>query len=195
MRFLPGPLGTKASAERTAQDFAELMGQVVNATISHAPISFTAIIGAEFGGVTGHRGAGRLPAPLTLVNGEHLFIRHSLCLRRDPAYLTTLEYEYRYQATADRTSWIWRYEYQREPEGGYPYPRCHFHVNARPGFYTGDRLFPDLHLPAGERVTFEEICRHLVKECGIGPISDAWEATLAEAEDSFREIQRRRVRA
>jgi hypothetical protein len=86
-------------------------------------------------------------------------------------------------------------EYEREPEGGYPFPRCHLHVNASPGSYAGDKAFPDLHLPAGGRAMFEQICRHLVKECGIGPISDSWEATLADAEDSFREIQRRRVPA
>jgi hypothetical protein len=110
-------------------------------------------------------------------------------------YLTTLEYEYRYQAADNRDSWIWRYEYEREPETDYPYPHCHLHVNARPGFYSRPKPFFDLHLPVGERVMIEAVCRHLVTECGIGPISDDWETIVAAAEESFREIQRRRVRS
>lgn len=151
MRFVPGPLRTRASAQRTAQDFANLVAEVVNATVSQAPIAFTEVTGGEFGGVIAHHGAHRLPEPLQLVNGEYLFIRQTLGLRRDPPFLTTLDYSYRYQASQGRESWIWRYEYTREPEARYPYPRAHLHVNARPASYQGAKSFPDLHLPIRRR--------------------------------------------
>jgi hypothetical protein len=53
-------------------------------------------------------------------------------------------------------------------------------------------VFRRLHLPTG-RVTIEELLRHLVREHAIGPISDAWETTLREAEEFFEEIQRKRL--
>jgi len=49
--------------------------------------------------------------------------------------------------------------------------------------------------PMGERVTIEALCRHLVRECEIGPVSPNWETVVNEAEASFEEIQRRRVGA
>lgn len=192
-RFLPGPLGSRAKAQRTAQDFADLVGRVVNATISQAPLTFVDYAGAELTGYIAHV-ANKLPVPLPLANGHYLYLFQLLGLRRKERYLTTLEYRYQYQATSDSTSWIFRYEYIREPPPPYPYPLCHLHINAQPASYTGAKPFDELHLPAGERVTVEAIARHLIVEHGVSPISPNWEAVLEEAEASFREIQRRRVR-
>jgi hypothetical protein len=44
-------------------------------------------------------------------------------------------------------------------------------------------------------VMVEDVVRHLVVEHGVGPISDDWEQVLTDAEEAFREIQRKRVRA
>lgn len=129
---------------------------------------------------------------MPLGNGHHLLVWQRLGLRRPERYLTTLQYRYVYQATVDDESWIFRYEYDREPEGAYPYSRCHVHVNATPATYSGREPFPDLHLPAGERVTIEEVVRHLVVEHGVTPVSRDWEKTLEEAATDWAEIQSRR---
>lgn len=126
------------------------------------------------------------------MNGKYLFLYNGLGLRRKERYLATLEYRYWYQATEDPNSWIFRYEYLRDPPPGYPYPACHVHVNARPASYTGQKSFPELHLPVGERVTIEAIVRHLIAEHGVEPISPHWESTVMEAEEHFRDVQRKR---
>jgi hypothetical protein len=169
-----------------------MVGAVVNATISQAPIAFVQVTGAEFGCFVGHCPRG-LPEPLPLTNGHFLFLYNALGLRRKERYLATLEYSYWYQATADPNSWIFRYEYLREPPPGYPYAMCHVHVNARPASYTGAKQFRELHLPVGERVTIEAIVRHLISEHGITPISPHWQNAVEAAEDHFRDVQRKRV--
>jgi hypothetical protein len=108
---------------------------------------------------------------MPLVNGHFLYLFNALGLRRKERYLATLEYRYWYQATEDPNSWIFRYEYLHDPPPGYPYTPSHVHVNARPATYKGGKSFPDLHLPAGERVTIEALCRHLIAEHDIDPIS------------------------
>jgi hypothetical protein len=132
---------------------------------------------------------------LRLEDGSCLFLFQRLNLSRKERYLTTVEYRYVFQAAEDDETQILRYEYEREPEGeNYPYPKAHLHVNASPESYSGSKHFPELHIPTS-RVTVEQIARHLVVEHGIGPISDHWETTLLEAEESFREIQRKRLSA
>ena len=169
-----------------------MIGAVVNATVSAAPIARVQVTGAEFGCYIGHCPRG-FPEPLPLTNGHFLYLYNALGLRRKERYLATLEYRYWYKATADSNSWIFRYEYLRDPPPGYPYAPCHVHVNAKPATYTGAKPFHDLHLPAGERVTVEHVVRHLIAEHGINPISPKWEETLKSAEDHFHEIQRKRV--
>jgi hypothetical protein len=122
-----------------------------------------------------------------------LSLYQQLCLRRKEKYLTTLEYKYVYQAGDHDETQILRYEYEREPGDGYPYPRAHLHINATPEHYQGDKPFPELHIPIGERVTVEELARHLVTEHGVGPISPNWEETLEAAHNDWREIQRKRL--
>jgi hypothetical protein len=130
---------------------------------------------------------------MPLTNGHYLYLTHTLGLRRKERFLATLEYRYWYQATPDENSWIFRYEYVREPAPGYPYAPCHIHVNARPATYTGAKPFQDLHLPVGERITIEAVCRPLIAEHGITPISPHWETVLSDAEDHFYEVQRKRL--
>jgi len=133
-----------------------------------------------------------VPKPLPLENGHFLYLVHRVCLRRKERYLTTLEYRYVYQADANNPdSWIVRYEYEREPQAPYRYPVTHIHVNATPSAYSGQKPFPDLHLPTG-RLTVEDLIRHLVHEQQIAPISPDWEAILERTEQDFREIQRKR---
>src|SRR5712691_11649382 len=147
-RFLPGPLGSPRKANRTAQDFAALVGRAVNTTISRAPLTFVEVAGGrEFTGYVAHCGPNKIPVPMRLENGSYLFLFQRLGLRRKERYLTTLEYAYRLQATVDAASWIIRYEYVREPELPYQYSRCHVHVNARPASYSGSKPFDRLHLP------------------------------------------------
>jgi hypothetical protein len=168
-----------------------MVGSMVNATVSRAPITFVEVQGgADPTWYVAHCAAGE-PAAMPLENGRYLFLFQLLGLRRPEKYLTTLSYSYSYQATEDENSWTLRYDYVREPPPGYRYPRFHVHVSASPTSYRGPRSFPDLHLPTG-RVTIEELLRHLVREHAIGPISGAWETTLREAEEFFEEIQRKR---
>lgn len=169
-----------------------MVGAVLNATISQAPIAFVEVTGAEFGAFVGHC-PNKLPEPMPLVNGHYLYLYNALGLRRKERYLATLEYRYWYQATADPNSWIFRYEYLRDPPPGYPFAPCHVHVNARPATYTGAKQFRDLHLPVGERVTIEAIVRHLVTEHGVTPISPNWEDAVKAAEDHFQDVQRKRL--
>lgn len=192
MRFLPGSLGSTAKAERTAREFATLIGCAVNATVSPAPIKFLRRATDDFEGVIGHI-ADKAPAPIPLSNGRYIFIVHRLGLRREERFLTTLEYGYWYQAEEDEDSWIFRYEYQREPVAPYRYPRSHLHVNALPATYAGSKPFPELHLPAGDRVTIESFLRHLIEEHDVPPISPNWEETLDATEAAFREIQQKRA--
>lgn len=168
-----------------------MIGGVVNATISHAPVTLTEV-GDELW-VVAHVGPNKLPAPLPLTNGHYLFLYNVLGLRRKQRYLTTLEYRYVYQSTDADDSWIFRYEYVREPPEPYPYAREHLHINAQPSFYSGVSPFPGLHLPTGRRITVERLARHLIAEHGITPISPDWEKTLEQAEGHFREIQEKRV--
>ena len=101
MRYSPGSLTTDPSARRAAQDFANLVGAIVNATVSAAPISFLEVEGPEFEGFVAHRN-GRVPVAMPIGNGRHLFIYHRLGLRREERFLTTLESQY--QETADDDS-------------------------------------------------------------------------------------------
>lgn len=165
---------------------------MVNATVSQAPISYVEVTDAEFACYVAHCPQVK-PEPLPLVNGHYLYLYNGLGLRRKERYLATLEYRYWYQATPNENSWIFRYEYLREPPPGYPYASCHVHVNARPTSYTGAKSFPDLHLPAGDRVTIESVVRHLIAEHDLTPISPNWETTVKQAEDHFKDVQRKRL--
>jgi hypothetical protein len=174
-----------------------MVGEVVNCSISQAPITFVEVEGAEPAWFVAHVGGDRLPKPLPLVNGHFLYVYHLLGLRRKERYLATLEYRYTYQATTDDDSWIFRYEYVREPGDDYPYAKAHVHVNASPLSYSGAKAFPGLHMPTGSpkhpRVTIEEIIRHLVYEHEVVPISAAtWEQTLADADTHFADVQKKR---
>lgn len=191
--YSPGSLASERAAKSTAQDFARLVGRVINTTISAAPISFVELEGDEPIGYVAHCERKVRPVPLPLTNGRYLFVFQKLGLRRDEHYLTTLEYRYVYQASVDDDSWIFRYEYQREPAKGYSYPLSHLHVNAAPDTYTGEKDFARLHLPAGDRVTIESIARHLIAEHDVEPTSPDWEEILDGAESAFREIQKKRV--
>lgn len=190
-RFLGRPLSSKRKQEQGAHEFAELVGKIVNCTISHAPITFVEVESDFPTWYVAHVGGDKLPAPLPLVNGCHLYLYQLLGLRRKECYLATLEYRYTYQRTPDDDSWIFRYEYVRDP--AFPYAAEHIHVNATPSSYPGPAPFPDLHLPTGRRITIERLVRHLIAEHGLKPISEGWEQTLAVGEEHFRDIQRRRI--
>jgi hypothetical protein len=192
LKFSPGSLRSRSKASRCAREFAGLVGEVVNATVSRAPVTFVELEDSiEFEGFVAHAPA-KVPAPFSLEGGGFLFLYQHLCLRRREKYLTTLGYRYVYQSGESDESQIFRFEYEREPEDGYGYPRFHLHINATPNTYEGEKEFPSLHIPTG-RVTIEDVVRHLVTEHSVGPISPAWEKTLAQAEESFREIQRKRL--
>jgi hypothetical protein len=193
-RFLDRSLNTPAKQARAAREFAEMVGSVVNCSISHAPITFVEV--GESDSPTwyvAHVGDGKLPTPLPLVNGYYLYLYHSLGLRRKEQYLTTLEYRYTYQRTLSDESWIFRYEFVRDPPLGYPHALEHLHVNAAPTSYAGATPFRGLHLPTGRRITVERLIRHLIAEHDVDPISPNWEATVEAGENHFREIQRRRI--
>jgi hypothetical protein len=192
-RFLVRSLNTRAKLARGAHEFAELVGNVFNCTVSQAPITFVEVEADSPTWYVAHVGANKLPAPLPLVNGHYLFLYHLLGLRRKEQYLATLEYRYTYQRTVGDASWIFRYEYVRDPPTGYEHAQEHLHVNATPASYAGAAPFPGLHLPTGRRITIERLVRHLMAEHGVMPISPQWETTLAHGEAHFREIQRRRV--
>lgn len=195
LRFSPGSLlGSRKKPFRASREFATLIGEAVNATVSHAPIAFVEIEGSEFEGYIAHApGAFRAPESLPLVDGGFLYLYQRLVLRRKEKFLTTAEYRYTYETSQTRDDWIFRYEYLREPGDDYPYPLAHAHFNGTPEKYAGGKSFPALHLPTG-RVTVEDVLRHLVVEHEIGPISDSWEQTLKETKESFEEIQRKRIR-
>ena len=115
MQYSPGSLGTDAQARRTVHEFADVAGEVINATVSHASIRAIKREGDEFEVFIAHAPT-RVPIPMRLVDGSYLFLYHRLGLRRPERFLATLEYIYRYQADASDDSWIFRYEYQREPK-------------------------------------------------------------------------------
>jgi hypothetical protein len=190
-RFLGFALSSDAKVKRAAREFAEMVGAVVNSTISHAPITFVEVNATTW--YIAHVGGDKLPAAMPLVNGKCLYLYNLLGVRRAERFFTTLEYRYVYQATEDDSSWIFRYEYDREPPDPYPYAREHLHVNASPASYTGAEPFPGLHLPTGRRITIERLVRHLIAEHELTPISDDWETTVKEAEGHFRDVQQKRL--
>jgi hypothetical protein len=192
--FLGQSLGSKRKQVQAAHEFAELVGRVINCTVSHAPITFVEVESASSPTWYVAHVCDKVPAPLPLVNGHYLFLYHLLGLRRKERYLTTLEYRYVYQRTCDDDSWIFRYEYVREPGAEFPYSSEHLHVNATPLAYGGPAPFPGLHLPTGRRITIERLVRHLIAEHEINPISEKWEEAVIEGEEHFRDIQRRRIR-
>lgn len=163
----------------------------MNCTISKAPITCVEITGGEPTWLIAHC-VNRIAAPLQLVNGKYLYIENILVLRRPEKYPATLSYRYQYQGTQDPDSWVFRYEYDREPVLGYPYPRSHVHVNASPLAYDGKKVFADLHLPVPERVTIEDVIRHLIVEHDLKAISRKWEKKLTETRTHFEEIQKLR---
>jgi hypothetical protein len=169
-----------------------MVGAIINATISQAPITYVETGGPRTWFVAHVQD--KLPAALPLTNGHYLFLYNLLGLRREERYLATLEYRYTYQATEADDSWIFRYEYIREPPDPYPYAKQHVHVNASPATYTGAEPFPGLHLPTGRRITIELLVRHLMAEHNLQPISNNWEATIRDAEAHFREIQEKRAK-
>lgn len=191
-RFLGNSLETDAKAERGVHEFAEMVGAIVNSTISHAPITYVQAGSARTWYVAHVHD--KIPAPLPLTNGDYLFLYNLLGLRRKERYLATLEYRYTYQATPEDASWIFRYEYVREPPDPYPYAKQHVHVNATPTPYRGAASFPGLHLPTGRRVTIELLVRHLIAEHGLVPISHQWEQVVSDAEAHFRSVQEKRWR-
>jgi hypothetical protein len=189
--YSPDSLPTDAQALRTAQEFAELVGRVINTTVSQCPVKFVSVEPGAFTGFVGYC-PNQYPAPMRLQNDRFLYLYHRLGLRRDERFLTTLEYGYVYQESEDPDSWIFRYEYQREPATGYRYPKAHLHLNADPPGYPGTKPFPKLHIPTG-RVTVEMIVRHLLDEHGLPCISPHWQDVLQQTEADFAEIQRRRL--
>ncbi len=189
--YSPGSLSTEAKAHRTAREFADLVGRVVNTTVSPYPVAFVPLERPEFEGIVGFC-PHKVAEPMQLTNGRYLYAYQRVGLRRPERYLTTLEYAYTYQETEHEDSWIFRYEYQREPHAGYPYPLAHVHVNGSPAGYEGPKPFPDLHLPTG-RVTIEAVVRHLIEEHDVPTNSSNWPTELQETEDAFREIQWRRL--
>jgi hypothetical protein len=170
-----------------------MVGAVVNATISHAPITFVEVEAEAPTWFIAHVGGDKLPLPLPLVNGNYLYLYQVLGLRRKEKYLATLEYRYTYQRTASDESWIFRYEYTREPPDPYPHSLAHVHINASPTSYAGADPFPGLHLPTGRRITVERLIRHLIAEHTITPISPNWEEVIREGEAHFRDVQTKRV--
>jgi hypothetical protein len=192
LRFLGSSLDTDAKAERGVHEFAEMVGSIINATVSKAPITYVEAGGPRTWYVAHVQD--KIPAPLPLTNGHYLFLYNLLGLRRKERYLATLEYRYTYQATTRDDSWILRYEYVREPPEPYPYAKQHVHVNATPDAYGGAESFPGLHLPTGRRITIELLVRHLIAEHGLVPISDKWETTIQEAEAHFRDVQEKRAK-
>lgn len=194
LRFLGFPAPSRKKGSGAAREFANMVGEIVNATVSAAPITVVEISGGEPLWFIAHC-QNKLPVPLPLVNGSFLFLQNNLVLRRSQKYPATLYYKYQYQATEDPDSWIFRYEYEREPGDDYPYPLSHVHVNAKPASYDGVKLFPDLHLPVPERVTIEDVVRHLITEHDVGPISPTWEQTISETRGHFEEIQRKRLQS
>lgn len=192
LQYSPGSLPTDASARRAAQEFADLVGRVVNTTVSQCPISFHQVEGREFEGYVSHA-EHKVPVPMPLENGRYLYLYQRLGLRRPERYLTTLEYKYQYQEAEDDESWVFRYEYQREPEEGYRYPLAHLHVNGALETYTADKPFPRLHLPT-DRVTIESVVQHLVDEHEVACISPQnSQEVLRRSGEAFAEIQRRRL--
>lgn len=190
--YSPGSLPTNAQARRTGREFAELVGRVVNTSISHCPIKFVELEREDFQCLVGYC-PDKVPAPMPLENGRCLYAYQRLGLRRAERFLTTLEYAYTYQRAADDDeSWIFRYEYQREPGEKYLYPLAHLHINASPDGYPGPKPFPRLHIPTG-RVTVEMIARHLLDEHCVPAISPDWQEVFTETEAAFKEIQRRRL--
>jgi hypothetical protein len=188
---LPGSLKTKSKAERGAREFAQLVGRILNCSVSPAPVRAVITNDDPFEGYVALLGDDHLPSLLPLSNGCHLYMDHRFCLARRERYLATAAYTYTYQLDTDNETWVVRWEYNREPEPGYPYPHTHVHVNAQPSHYLGDKPFPDIHIPTA-RVTLEEIVRHLIVEHAVKPISESWEETLVATQAEFQRVQRLR---
>lgn len=132
--------------------------------------------------------------PLRLIDGTYLLVQQRLGIRQKGGdwWLTTLDYRYCWQADEDDSSAIVAWDYERERPAP---PLAHLHLNCSPANYPSGRTdFSKLHLPAG-RLPLEDVLRFLVVEQGIGPRSDTWEATLAEAGEIFARIQAERAAA
>ena len=191
---LPGSLGkSKPKAVRGAQLFADVLSRVLNCTVSRAPVR-AAITGQDpFEGYIALLGEGRLPSLAPLTNGGFLYLQHHFCLaeKGKDKFLATAHYTYTYQLGSTDDTWVIRWEYNREPGKEYRYPHAHVHVNACPAHYTGQKAFPELHIPTA-RVTLESVVRHLIVEHDIPPISDNWQQILGETQADFERIQRLR---
>jgi hypothetical protein len=192
LHYSPGSLTTDHSARRAAQDFANLVGAIVNTTVSRAPISFLEVQGPEFEGFVAHR-SGRVPVAMPLQNGRHLFIYHKLGLRREERFLTTLEYKYQLSGDGRRRLLDLPVRVPARAAG-------RLSLSARPracersaGELQHQQGIPRLHLPTGTRVRIEDVVRHLLDEHEVPAISSNWQAVLAAAEADFAEIQRRRI--
>ena len=134
--------------------------------------------------------------PVRLSNGMYLNVEMTLRINRvsapPPVRIETTRATYTYQASGDLDDPkpVFVYDYNRDVP--YPYPRCHLHVHAVPKHYTGDQLFPRLHLPT-RRITLEQVVWHLIREHAVEPRHRDWHEVLWRHEEWFRDIQKNRA--
>jgi len=181
---LPGLLGK--SAEHAFHRFRDHLSQLLNKTITQAPLTLTQAPDnrayLEF-----PKKEGRICVPVGRV-GFHLFIGQTLEAVRPHYRLKTLAYAYRITEGPtfdDRTLFRWEYNARQYKES--LAPRHHFHFPASLTCQNRRTLdTTELHIPTGW-VTIEEIIRFFIHELKVKSREKQWDKLLCESEEKFRD--------
>ncbi len=182
---------TGSNPEKVIQTFRGHIAQLLNSTITDAPLS---IVGAR-------RSVNELKATLSL-GGKTTDIARAVPLRQKPLHLLlvqnvsvirepkarewrlkTLQYSYRIQAGPSLDSeWYFRFEYKAREIEDSLHPRHHIHLPVSLECGTTRVNLSRVHIPTGW-VPLEEVIRFLIEELGVKAKTRDWDSVLRRNEE------------
>jgi hypothetical protein len=188
---------------RKSKEFADDLGELLNATVCHGPKLKTLVFPTFT--LVGYnvsrdnvRGEG---LPIRIRKAPKFYLGLSIRLQERDGYLTVMSSAMvlATEATITNQNMLLHYDYEREKQDGYP--EAHLQICATSEAWEeagrrhdGDiRLLNKLHLPVGGRrfrPTLEDIIEFLIVE-ELVEARPKWKATLEASRDAFREKQLR----
>jgi hypothetical protein len=123
------------------------------------------------------------PSPLRLPGSEYqLFANQSFKYVHEGSSwrVSTISYEYAIEVSATGQEVV-AFHWEGHEAGAVPYPHMHLgHANRE----STPHLGPKSHIPTG-RVPLEDVVYFAIRELGVKPLRDDWEATIASARERF----------
>jgi hypothetical protein len=183
---------TASNPEKTIQAFRSYIAELLNSTITDAPLSI----------IVARRSASELKAALSLGGKTdigravplrqkplHLFLVQSVAVIREGKArewrLKTLQYSYRIQGGPSFDSeWYFRFEYKSREIEDSLHPRRHLHLPVSLNCGTKRVDLSRVHIPTGH-VAIEELIRFLIEELGVKAKTRDWDSILQKTEEKF----------